>query len=695
MKKLIALLFLLSFYFFSKASVNYWIGSEQPEWSNASNWANGVPAVTDTVFFDGVVATVIVDVNPNIAGLQVINNSDVIFSSGNTTLVTIGNLNTSGQLVFFVAAGSSFTLQGTVIAKGVSIQTYGNFTTTNAVVDGTFIFGDYSCTWNVNSFPASFCTTNISGKVKVTANNSGSVMSGGISNGNAGTINFLNGSVLDWQRSGGSAPNANFANGSLILVTGITGTNMNFNSSARYDGLLIWDCGTQTVSGSAALLLPATNITMDSVRINNTGSGSVRFATNPNGYTINSLEINGGTLELSAPNSNTNNLTDTIAGDFKITGGTVYGNATFNFDNFGSAYPNTLIVRGSLIMTGGVLDFTNRTSGNSPGGSFSMFVKGNVSQTAGRIKATKGFDAQNLLVLNGTSQQNVRLSNITDTISLVIDNAAGASLQDNINLPYKMQLKKGYLQLNQYNAAIAAARISQAVVLPVPCVVTNGSGKLVITGVTGSQLFPIGPFANGYNPVTINNSDAVAKTYRAVVSYGIAPTGNIDISKAINRTWNIGAAVPVTNETTSFIFQYADTEKVVSATVNPAAAMVLAHYTSQWSYDPYALVVPAGTPAAYIAGPFVPLSLDSSFVIGNTGLISNTYIFTGTGDWATPSNWANNTVPPNPLPAGKEIIIDPASGDCILNISQTISPSAKITVNKNKSFLIRGNLTVQ
>ena len=167
-------------------------------------------------------------------------------------------------------------------------------------------------------------------------------MSGGISNGNAGTINFLNGSVLDWQRSGGSAPNANFANGSLILVTGITGTNMNFNSSARYDGLLIWDCGTQTVSGSAALLLPATNITMDSVRINNTGSGSVRFATNPNGYTINSLEINGGTLELSAPNSNTNNLTDTIAGDFKITGGTVYGNATFNFDNFCAtflAYP--------------------------------------------------------------------------------------------------------------------------------------------------------------------------------------------------------------------------------------------------------------------------------------------------------------------------------------------------------------------
>jgi len=698
MKKIYALISFTIVCLCSNASVNFWTGSEiSNNWSDPANWSNGVPTFNDTVFFDGVTATVNVNVNPNIAGLQIINNSTVILSSGATTLLTIGNVGVSGLTVFRIGAGSSLTIEGTAATRGVSIQTFGNFTTTNAVVEGTFILGAFTSTWNVNSFPASFCNTSISGTVRVAAGNTGSVMNGGISNGNAGTISFLNGSLLDWQRSGGSAPNAHYTNGSLISVKGIAGTNMNFNSSARFEGLLIWDCAAQTVSGSSAILLPSGNTVMDSVRIVNTGSGSVRMSTNPNGYTIHSLEVNGGRLELAAPNSNVNNLRDTITGEFKITGGTVIGNATFNFDNLGSAYPNTLIVKGRFTMTGGTLDFTNRTSGNAPGGAFLMQVSGAVSQTGGNIKATKGFDGQNALELNGSTLQNLALTNITDTISLVVNNAAGVSLQNNLQLPFKLQLQNGFLQLNQYNAAIAAGRIAQAATSPIPAIVTNSIGKLTVNNVTAGQLFPVAPFAAVYNAVTITNSSASPKSYSVSVAPGIEPSGNIDILKTINRTWNISAGVPVTDQTTSLIFNYADSERVAGATVDPSAAMVMGHYTSGWIYDPATSLLPAGGPVQFTAGPFVPGSLDSSFIIGNAGFIAaiaGTYIFTGNGNWNEPSNWQGNNVPPNPLPAGNEIIVDPA-GECILNVQQVISPGASLRINSNKTLLLPGNLTIQ
>lgn len=696
MKKIYTLIFALAITLYTHGSVNYWIGSdaEPPNWTNPANWANGVPGVNDTVFFDAALATVNVDVNPNIAGLQIINGSNVIFSSGSTTLVTIGNVNVSGLLVFRIDKTSSFTIEGTQPTKGVSLQTYGNFTTSSALIEGTFNFGAYTCTWNINAFPASFCTTNISGIVRVSAANTGSVMNGGISNGNPGTITFQNGSLLEWLRSGGSVPNANFADGSVISVKGITGTNLNFNSSARYNGLLIWDCAAQTVSGSSAILLPASNQVMDSVRIINTGSGSIRMTTNPNGYSIHSLEVKGGIVELAASNSGLNSLTDTITSELKITGGIVLGNATFNFDNLGSAYSNTLIVNGSFIMTGGTFDFTNRNAGNAPGGSFAMYVKGNISQTGGRIKATKGFDGQNLLSVNGSLPQQLQLSNITDTITLVVNNANGVSLSGDLVLPFKLQLQNGYLQLNQYNATVNASRIIQAATNPLPAIVTNGEGKLLVNSVTGSQLFPVAPFAGGYNGLTISNN-SVPKNYGVKVHYGIQPPGNIDIQKAINRTWDISAGVPVTDESTSITFSYADSEVVAGSTVIPSAAMVVGHYVTQWQYDPYLPVIPLGGPQQYTAGPFTPASLDSSFIIGNAGLISGTYIFTGSGNWDIPANWAGNEVPPNPLPAGKEILIDPSNGDCILNVQQTISQGAGLRINKNKNLLLPGNLILQ
>ncbi len=81
--------------------------------------------------------------------------------------------------------------------------------------------------------------------------------------------------------------------------------------------------------------------------------------------------------------------------------------------------------------------------------------------------------------------------------------------------------------------------------------------------------------------------------------------------------------------------------------------------------------------------------------VGGTGAPYTTYIFTGTGNYNVRDSWNNKTVPPAMLPAGREIIIDPVSGECLLNVPQTIKPGGKITVKAGKKLNVQGNLTIQ
>lgn len=71
------------------------------------------------------------------------------------------------------------------------------------------------------------------------------------------------------------------------------------------------------------------------------------------------------------------------------------------------------------------------------------------------------------------------------------------------------------------------------------------------------------------------------------------------------------------------------------------------------------------------------------------------YRFTGTGNWDIPANWLNSKMPPQHVLHCAEIIIDPSSGECILNKAQVIAPGAKITVIAGKKFRVIGDVLVQ
>ena len=71
------------------------------------------------------------------------------------------------------------------------------------------------------------------------------------------------------------------------------------------------------------------------------------------------------------------------------------------------------------------------------------------------------------------------------------------------------------------------------------------------------------------------------------------------------------------------------------------------------------------------------------------------YYFFGNGNWNVAANWVNQLIPPATLTGNHEIFINPlASGECVLNINQTVNTGAKITVARNRKFRVTGNLQI-
>ena len=94
------------------------------------------------------------------------------------------------------------------------------------------------------------------------------------------------------------------------------------------------------------------------------------------------------------------------------------------------------------------------------------------------------------------------------------------------------------------------------------------------------------------------------------------------------------------------------------------------------------------------------LDTDSSFYFNTVTVLHPNacmqYVFTGNGNWTDAGNWLGNTIPPNPLPAGSSIIINPdGTGECILNIHQQINAGGIIEVMPGKNLTVKGNLTTQ
>jgi 1,4-alpha-glucan branching enzyme len=78
--------------------------------------------------------------------------------------------------------------------------------------------------------------------------------------------------------------------------------------------------------------------------------------------------------------------------------------------------------------------------------------------------------------------------------------------------------------------------------------------------------------------------------------------------------------------------------------------------------------------------------------------VTPTFTFNGNGAWTNPANWSGGNQPPNTIPAGTEIIINPApGGTCVIDVNSTpitFAQGSKLTVANGANLVINGNLNV-
>lgn len=367
---------------------------------------------------------------------------------------------------------------------------------------------------------------------------------------------------------------------------------------------------------------------IDSLRIQSTGTGTVRLTTNPAGFTIGHLQVDGGTLELSAPGSS--GRFGTVNTDFVITGGNVIGNATFTFDNIA---PDSmrLNVNGNFIMSNGSFDLSNRPPGLLSGGSFGMVVRGFFVQTGGSITASSSFAGLspsriNYIQLQGTTLQQLYMSNWAGPIQLIADNPNGILLLSNITCPDTLYLKSGYMQLDNNHVEVVANKFKTQAVLPTPHFVTSGTGHVKFTSLASfaTAVFPVSPIANSNSSVILRNGDASANDFDVRAEVGNNPSGIFNTGLTVNRTWIINAANAFTlSNPVELTFVYPNT--ALNVLCNRNGPMELGHFVNPtWNVDP---VGPARTPllgASFdTTGTFAPSTLDSAFVLGNQFSILN------------------------------------------------------------------------
>lgn len=77
-------------------------------------------------------------------------------------------------------------------------------------------------------------------------------------------------------------------------------------------------------------------------------------------------------------------------------------------------------------------------------------------------------------------------------------------------------------------------------------------------------------------------------------------------------------------------------------------------------------------------------------------LAPTVFTFNGSGDYRNPANWVGNLLPPDVLPAGSEIIINPAgNSECRMNKPQEVKPGGKFTVLAGKKIRLPGAIEVR
>jgi uncharacterized protein YjdB len=310
---------------------------------------------------------------------------------------------------------------------------------------------------------------------------------------------------------------------------------------------------------------------------------------------------------------------------------------------------------------------------------YSTFTNNGVTTIAGSLQMGDG----GVFVNNGTITYNNGTLGYYNTIARVtgdefpavngpsflsVSNLAGVTLNASRSVSY-LSIQAGSFFLGNNNITVGLIQYST----PAHYVVTNGTGTLTIKGISSSPvLFPVGPTATSYNPITISNADG------SDFSVSVQPTFTNalnDASKVVNAQWTISKTGSQTGNNVTLTPEWNAGEE--ASNFIRSNSLVLGHYGTSWNEISASAVSGPDANGLY-STTANGVSSFSVFGVGNTGAFAvSTFVTASNGDWSAGSTWVGGNVPPD----GASVIIN-----------HTVTMDVSPTINSGDSMIINGAL---
>jgi autotransporter-associated beta strand protein len=539
------------------------------------------------------------------------------------------------------------------------------FNTTPAITTASEIIVNLSGTLtnNATTFNLNNALTLNSGILNLGAANTYNLTSGAavnvtsgnfIAGSNAGTLNFSGAGSF----TGSCDPynvyisgSTNFGAGTVTIQTGGTfrinaggfvntnapfyasGSNLEYNTGANYDRGLEW-------SSSSGRGYPG-NVLV--------GTSTINPARSDNSYTA-------------VPFNTQGNLT-------------INGTGSLFMDFGGSNMTVPLIINGNLTLVGS-LSGSGQIGGD-------IRIRGNwVNNGTGNNYFPNG----RAVFFDGATGQSIGGSNstINPFAFVFIDNASGVSLGASQQVNNQLTLSNGQLSLGNFNLRLNGLNTPITGASSSRYVVTNGSGFLIRNFDNTSTLYPIGPDASTYSPVTMQQSgtaDNISVRVRTTPAYSFAVNDN---SKMVNLEWIMNETV-VGGNNLSTNFQWPLSSE--------AAGFIRGNGVFQGDYTGTSWQIRAGSNSG--TNPYVNSSnvnftgnlSNRPFILGNINGIIGCVSTVSSGAWNNSATWLGGNIPP------------PSSSACISHALQitgantenisalTMNPGGSLTIDISRSLL--------
>lgn len=324
------------------------------------------------------------------------------------------------------------------------------------------------------------------------------------------TANVLvvnNGGVYEHAVNGGSIPTAQWNDGSTCKITGIIGS-----PGSDFTGLggvnqvfsnFVIDC--KSLLGKLLLTYNGGSFTVQrTLQIDATGSGIVQIArsTTQNTVNVGRYVQNGGVVYIIHAVSSTGTRTLNVNGDFLLNNNAVFGIINGRL-SVASSVTGILTVGGTLEMNG----------------------------TSRLLRDT----ARAQVIFNGTTKQRIALQNVSDSISIHVNNPQGIQLAKDFTLRGILVLVNGRVFLGSSTLTVD----SIAGATPASYIQVDSTGSLCRYVTNTSVLFPIGT-KSGYSPMTIANSGT--PDWFSVRVYDDS-AGSNNAAERVRLKWSIAEAI--------------------------------------------------------------------------------------------------------------------------------------------------------